>query len=390
MKSFANVGTYVAMSGLFAIAPACCYAAESSSPATEAVSAHSQAVDPLMEKVEEAIAITGRRYLDVKVHTPWQMMHGLLALRGDYLLKADGNKVNAVDWMSGGATFKGEAWFQKTRQGGRAHPFKYAYAFEGHPNQFLAIFAMADLPLEHEFKIPGNKSITIHDMVRHAQAEETGRKEVTWTLWALSHYLGSEARWENKHRQPWSIERLVQVQTNEPVHNAACGGTHAMFALSYARNTYVATQQPMRGVWLEADQKIKRYLAVARSYQGRDGMLSSNYFRSRGSARDFKTRLSTCGHALEFVMVALPQSRLNEKWVRNALNAVAQELIDHRADPLECGALYHGLNGLVIYRERMRPEPNLADATEAADVGVEVDVPQPPLEQPVEADRPGL
>ncbi len=321
-------------------------------------------LDPLQKQVQEAINISLKRFLSAESHTPWQIMHGVLALRQDYIIKRDGRKVRAIDWISSGAKYRGDDWFEKTRFGGRAHPYSgVAYAFEGHPNQFLAIFSMADMPWDHEFKA-GRHTITIADIVQNAKMEVKQGEEITWTLWALSHYLTPDATWENKWGEHWSIERLVQMQTAAPPQKAACGGTHGLFALSYARNGYLATGQSLRGVWIPADQKIKRYIEETRTYQNSDGTFSANYFKGRKYAREFKDRLSTSGHTLEFLMVALPQNRLDEPWVRRGLAAVSQELISNRRSPADCGALYHAMNGLMIYLERTSPRSELAAADE--------------------------
>ncbi len=336
--------------------------AQQLSPATEKKSTESAAdenVDPLVKQVEQAIDISRRRYLQADVHTPWQIMHGLLALRQEYRIKQNGKKVRVIDWMAKGATYGGEPWFEVTQYGGRAHPYSQDYLFEGHPNQFLAIISQANLPMDFKIKA-GNRTITVADLVKHTQMEVNNQEEITWTLWALSHYLGHDAHWTNKWGESWSIERLVRIQTGESVYDAACGGTHALFALTCARNVYQKTGQPLRGVWLEADQKIQRYLNAARSLQNSDGTFSSSYFQSSGYGYDFDTRCSTSGHTLEFVTMALPQQRLKEQWVRNAVSAVAKGLIDHSSKPIECGALYHALSGLVIYRDRTQPETDTA------------------------------
>jgi hypothetical protein len=313
--------------------------------------------DPLAVAVDKAIEISTRRYLTGSVHTPWQIMHGLLALRQEYRIKQGDKKVNAVEWMSRGVTFRGEPWFEKTRFGGRAHPYSKAYAFEGHPNQFLAIVAMADIPRDHKFVTRGEETITVDDMVKHAQMEINAQTEVTWTLWALSHYLGTDANWRNKHGEVWSIERLVRIQIREPVRTAACGGSHGLFALTFARNAYIKTGRPLRGVGLEADQKIQRYIYEARYYQNADGTFSTNYFSGKSFSNKFETRLNTSGHTLEFLVLALPRQRLQEEWVRRGIHALTTDLINHRRDPAECGSLYHALNALVIYRDRTHPRP---------------------------------
>ena len=150
--------------------------------------------------------------------------------------------------------------------------------------------------------------------------------EITWTLWALSHYLDTNAQWHNRHGEPWSIERMVQIQTRESVISAPCGGTHGLFALSYARNKHLATGGTIRGVWMEADQKIQRFIEEGRVLQNSDGSFSTEYFRGRGFSNDFNDRIAHSGHMLEWLMMALPQSRLKEPWVRKGLDRLADRL----------------------------------------------------------------
>ncbi len=316
-------------------------------------------VDPLAKQVEEAIEISSHRYLNADLHTPWQIIHGILAYRQGYEIKKSGERINAIKFVSNGPSYRGEQWFEKTQFGGRAHPFSQPYAFEGHPNQFLGYMSMSDLPLDHTFKA-GSATITVADILNNAKAEINGNEEITWTLWAFSRYLEPTAQWTNRYGERWSMERLVQIQTQASVYNAACGGTHGLFALSCARNAYIQDGKPLRGAWFEADQKIRQYVETARALQNPDGTFSSNYFRGTGRAYDFETTVSTSGHTLEFLMVALPQDRLREEWVRRGVWALASQLIEHRSQPLECGALYHAVDALNIYRERTQPQPAVA------------------------------
>ena len=130
-----------------------------------------------------------------------------------------------------------------------------------------------------------------------------------------------------------------------------------MFALAYARNGYLQSGKPLRGPWLEVDRKVKRYVRESSMYQNSDGSFSAAYFRGRRYAKDFETRLGSSGHVLEFLMVALPQHRLKEEWVRDGVASVAQDLIDNGNVPAECSALYHALDALVLYRDRTNPKP---------------------------------
>ena len=321
-------------------------------------------VDPLVKLAAEAVEVSSRRYLTADMHTPWQVIHGLLAYRQDFQLKVKDSdqKINALEWAASGVTFRGESLFQKTPYGGRAHPFIQAYWFEGHPTQFMAYLTMCRLPVTHEFKTANGETVTVQDIINNAKMDVTQAPDVemTWTLWALAHYLEPSAQWINKNGQPWSIEELVRLEIRNTIYDGPCGGTHSLFATAYARNAHLQTRQPLRGVWLEADQKVQRFIAEAKALQNSDGSFSMHFFKGRGQSNDFNTRINSSGHMLEWLMVALPQSRLSEPWVQNGIRSLAQDLINNRQLNAECGPLYHAVDGLQIYRERMQIASRMA------------------------------
>lgn len=317
----------------------------------ESSRAITEAHDPLQDQVDEAIAASSRRYLRTDMHTPWQIMHGLLAFRQDFRIKHDGEKISALDWIATGPTYQGLPWFETTRYGARAQPYTTDYAFQGHTNQFLAILAMCNLPEDFELETPDG-AVTVGDLVRHAQMTVTDNRDTAWTLWALSHYLQPDARWQNAYGRSWSVERLVGLQTRQPVNAGVCGGTHGLFALSYARNARLQSGEELQGPWRAAHAKIHRYVEWARRLQNSDGSFSSEFFAGRSSTRDLEDRIYTSGHTLEFLMMALPQNRLDEPWVRKGVAAVARDLIASRDRALECSPLYHAVHGLILYRDR--------------------------------------
>ena len=70
-----------------------------------------------MQLTVKAIEKTQRRYMDANQHRPWQIMHGLVGLRRDLELREGNRKVNAIEWLSNGATFRGQHWFEVTEHG---------------------------------------------------------------------------------------------------------------------------------------------------------------------------------------------------------------------------------------------------------------------------------
>jgi hypothetical protein len=307
--------------------------------------------DLLTAEVDAAIDVTSRRYLSAEIHTPWQIMHGVLALGREFRIKEHGTLVFATDWIARGQSYAGEPWFERTAFGVRTHPYSRPYAFEGHTNQFLAILASAELTLDFELAVDG-RGATIADLVHHAQLDFNDADEITWTLWALSHYLPPDTRWTDRWNRQWSIEQLVDLQLRRPITEGACGGTHALYALCVARNRYLAAGRSLEGQWLNAERSIQRHIELAKLLQNSDGSFSTAYFTSTGHSDEIPTRLTSSGHTLEFLVAAVPRRRLDEVWVRNGIAAVARDLVRSRSLPLDCGAMYHSLAGLKLYRKR--------------------------------------
>ncbi|MCA9010678.1 MAG: hypothetical protein KDB01_13090, partial [Planctomycetaceae bacterium] len=334
-----------------------------------------QAKDPLVKLVYETREAQRRRLLSTSEHTPWQIMHGMLALREDFLIRHNGQPVSCLEWIKSGPIFEHESWFQKTQVRvlsgygsnrfemmtvGRGHPYNKPYAFEGHINQFVAILSMSGVPLETEFNTPQGP-VTMRDMLTYAKLTVNEKEEVTWTLWALSRYLPSDAEWINAQGEKWSIERLVKIEVGKSLQGAPCGGTHGLFALAHARNVYLRSGKPLVGVWLQAEHKIRRYIQTARMQQNPNGTLSSNYFRGREFKPDFDKRMASSGHLLEFLMMALPSQELNAPWVRRAIEATSNDLMVNRKAFVSCSPLYHATSALSIYLDRVAAvAPNLA------------------------------
>lgn len=318
--------------------------------------------DQFRAQLDLAIEVSSRRTLTANSHSPWQIFHGLLALKQDFQLHLGDKKVNAIQWISAAEPkFDNQPLLMKTPFGGKFHPFTRPYAFEGHPAQFLALLSQSDLPVGHTFKV-GSDTITVGGIINNTMKEVNTHEEVTWVLWGLQHYLKPDTQWVNQHNEAWSIERLVQIETAAPVVGAPCGGNHRLFALTRTRDKHLKAGGKLVGVWAQADHKIRQHIEIARSLQNYDGSFSAKFYETSGFENDLNKRFNTTGHTMEFLSIGLPDERLNEQWVRNAVTALCNDLIVHRQRPIDCGPLYHTLNALIIYRERIRNLPSAAPA----------------------------
>lgn len=310
--------------------------------------------DLLMKQVDTAIDVNSRRYLVANTHSPWQIFHGILALGQNFQVKLDQKKISAIEWIATADTkFDNEPLIVVTDRGANFHSFSRPYAFQGHPGQFLALLTHSNLPPDFKFHTP-TKDVTLLDILKDTMWSVNSSEEITWVLWGLNHYLSTDAHWTNKTGEAWSIERLVQIETQNVVEKAACGGNHGLFALSRTRDKYLKAGHPLRGTWLAADHKVKRYIEIARSMQNSDGTFSANFYVGPEHATDINKRLNSTGHTLEFLAVALPDQRLKEPWVQNSVWALSKDLVEHRHQAVDCGPLYHSLDALIIYRDRIQ------------------------------------
>lgn len=304
---------------------------------------------------DEAYGTVQRRYLTAGVHSPWQIMHGVLALGYDMHLREgpDDELVGAIDFICRRASVGGRRVVQPTRHGLR---FTDGYQTQGHPDQFLAILAQAGVPADAAIEI-GPDRYTVDDLVKHAQAETGQHSETSWTLIALSHYRGPQAEWRNQYDQRYTVEGLLRWELDQSVESGACGGTHRLSAISRAVADYRKTGQPLHGVWQQAHEKVRRYLDRARSYQFSDGCFSNDFFQGATRTSDLEDHLHSHGHTLEWVVSAVEEDELQDGWVADAVEHLCRTLIDNQRRPVDCGSLYHAGSALRIYRQRRWPKP---------------------------------
>ncbi|MCX7407777.1 MAG: hypothetical protein NTZ32_06800 [Planctomycetales bacterium] len=314
------------------------------------------AIDPLLTELDRAIELTSKRLLTANTHSPWQIFHGILAMKSNFQLKLGDGKISAIEWIATSEPrFDNLPLLLKTEHGAKFHPYTRTYAFEGHPAQFMALLTQSNLPIDYKFKI-GGEQFALTDFLNNIMKEVNSKEEVTWVLWTLQHYLRTDVQWTNQFNEPWSIEKLVQLESAAPVNGAACGGNHRLFALTRTRDKHLLRGGRLEGVWAQADLKIRQHVELARQLQNTDGSFSAKFYEAPGVTNDVNKRFNTTGHTMEFLSIGVPTHRLNEQWLRNAASVLSRELVYNAQRPIDCGPLYHTLNSLMIYRDRLREQ----------------------------------
>jgi len=303
------------------------------------------------------------RHLNLQEHAAWQILHGALTFKRAFPVRKEpgGESVSAVDHVLAGGTMNG--WTVRPgivldaatdRRGLIAEMEPGTKTGQGHSDQWLAILAQCDLPPSQTI-LAGDRTFTMEDFVRQVQWDvpRNVNQEYSWTLIGLTTYLPTTSSWTAQDEQTWSIERLVEIETQQDLATSACGGTHRLIGLSMALNRHLAAGHEMQGVWAAANEKIQEGIEAARQYQNTDGSFSSNYFQRGGRAADLAQDLGVSGHILEFLVLAMTDEQLSEPWVKRAVMHLCDVFHKTRPVPLECGALYHAAHGLALYRDRV-------------------------------------
>lgn len=320
--------------------------------------------EAFLREIDTELDLTLRhRRLNTDDHGAWQILHGVLAYsrefpieigRGGPLKPAlqfgiDGGKIN-------GWTFQpGDVLDPKTnRIGLRAIVEPGTRKGQGHPDQWLAIMSQCDVPIDQKLIVNG-REFTLRDLIDQILLDVpyNTNREWSWTLSGLTKYLPTSATWKASDGQTWSIERLVALEVEQEINSSACGGTHRLMGMAVALKRHKAAGGTMTPVWQQAERIVQENIARALEYQNPDGSFSANYLRRPGTSSDVAQVLAASGHVLEFLTVAMTDEQLRQPAVARGVQHTCHLLRETRQVALECGALYHAVHGVVLYRQRI-------------------------------------
>ena len=332
-------------------------------------SAGTPAVTPVADqadlcgRIEKVLAHArdGRR-LDASVHGAWQVVHGILAFGPDFPIAHDGQTSAALDYLLGGGPLTG--WqLRPGDHGVLAVVEEGSTTGQGHPDQWLGYLSQCGLtgiPLDTRLVV-GGRDYTVRDLLEQAQADVRPGREATWTLMGLATYLPPDASWRASDGEAWTTERVVEMEAEADLSTSACGGAHRLYGLALALQRFmVATRTPrdrLAGGWAAAADTIDDAIDRARRFQQADGSFSTHYFDRPGTSPDVFAKLGATGHIFEVLALALDDEEFSEPWITRAVERLVT-LLERTSDvDVECGALYHAVHGLLLYKQRRCPDP---------------------------------
>jgi hypothetical protein len=314
------------------------------------------APDVLRQRLELAIEHVRSRQLQT-TNSFWTVFHGILGL-GPNVEIVDPNtqqKTRALSYIFDGDRRLGEirgARFVPTADGldvtiGPTH------VGQGHQDQFIAEIAQWGVPKDTPVVVFG-KQYTMMDFVKESMAHSRLGQELSWSTVVIASYVGTDVEWTNRFGEKLTFEQLLESEWKASVDQAACGGTHRLFGMTWCYFTHKRNGGNVDdGIWKKVKEKLDAHVEIARKYQNPDGSFSAAYFRGPGSTSDLSDRLASSGHIFEWLASHLPDSAIREPWMQDACMAVSLMILDAKDLPMESGALYHATHGLITYHQRM-------------------------------------
>jgi hypothetical protein len=328
-------------------------------------SGEEQGRSSLQSRIESVLenGLAGRQ-LDSEVNAAWQIMHGVIAYGPQLQIKTpDRGQFSATEYAFSGGQLMGfelmpgnEILSATGRPGLKARLESGSYIGQGHVDQWLAIFAMANLPLNTPVQCAG-QPFTLLDWARQAQHDVTRNPldEYSWTLIALTHYFPEEPAWTAADRRNVSWEDLVDIELEYDLDLSPCGGAHRLVGITRALQAKQRLGLANSPIWDRAQAAVDLALTRIKEQRSAKGALSSFYFARPGTTADLSAELASSGHLLEVLAVATPTQDLSAPWIDAAVVRLCEVLEQTSQVELDCGSLYHALNGLKIYRDRRFP-----------------------------------
>ncbi|HEY2759880.1 MAG TPA: hypothetical protein VGI75_04035, partial [Pirellulales bacterium] len=324
-------------------------------------------------KIRRTLATYQPKHLNARDNTCWEVMHNLIAFGPGTEIFRDGpggQTVNAMGWLCWGGRCQNQPLIVLENHAPHA---LYGVGLEGHGGQYLAMLAQWRVRPESPMHI-GGVDFSVADYIEEEKATCESGTELTFKLLALSHYLPSDATWISRNGETWNIPKLLKAEIEAPVHGAACGGSHRLFAIATALKERLKRGEPFDGQYIRAAKYIADYQRYTLgTLQNPDGSFSTEWFNYPADRPgDMDRKIQTTGHMLEFLVYSLPDSQLRDPRLIKAVDFISSLMLYNPERAWSIGPMGHALHAQMIYHERMFNQPALPGTTLTAAVPMPV------------------
>ena len=310
----------------------------------------------LSERIDKVIEKAHARPLRSDVNTPWVVMHAVVAFEKDlevFDAEAD-KKRNAIDYLTRQAKYEGKLIYQDVEgvptlmtRG----PGDKSFLVQDHVDQYLFAYADAGVSLDREILSRKGRKFTVRDKLAFAKKGFREDQELGWTLVAVSTYVPFDEEWKADNGKKYRVEDVMRLAIGRDPRRETEGGPHHLYGVAYALRRYLDQGGKLKGTWKDAKKYLEKYAALSREYQQRDGAFSAAVFHRAARPRTPRHLISTTGHALEWMSVAMAPDELKQEWVLKAIERLVVDLEKFPTEVFSDGGLYHAAHALRRFRD---------------------------------------
>ena len=311
----------------------------------------------LRDQVRQQLAAAQKRAFNTQQNSATEILSVCLALGCDGEVStegSDGRRINSIACLCYNYPCQG---FELLGSSNNLPAARIGYGCQEHPGEFLAMLAMSRVAGSYSVRV-GGKTFQVADLVESEKLGCRSGADLSLKLIGLAHYV-TEPEWKNDLGETWSIERMIADELNQPTATAADGGLNRLLGVSYAVARRAKSGQPLDGEY----QRAQKYVASCQDYalrlQNGDGTWGPHFLAARTAGGEPLSDLRSTGYVLEWLALSLPEEKLTDPRLVNAVESVLRLVGNQRyqwnapsLSTQEIVSLGHALHALAIYDQR--------------------------------------
>jgi hypothetical protein len=236
---------------------------------------------------------------------------------------------------------------------------RIGYGLQSRHSEFLAMLAMTGVSPEYEIRV-SEASGTVADLVRREQLDIRSGNDLSFTAIGLAYYLPDGATWQNSLGESWSLDRLAEEELDREVAPTGPAAVDRLIGLACFVDRGRNLGSPLSGRFAQIGQYLDSFHDHALKLQNDDGTWNPYFFGYRGTSRDAGGTLRSTGHILEWLVMSLPEDRLQSPQVLKAVAQVNSILAGQSSrlnvssmSPQDIATYMRALHALSIYNQRV-------------------------------------
>ncbi len=197
--------------------------------------------------------------------------------------------------------------------------------YQKRPASFLALLAMSNIMPNYEMKVGGNE-FTIANLIASEKATLSKGMNLSMALVGLSFYGEASDQWKSETGETWNVERMVTEELNRSIDQGSCDVTDWLLGLTAAVKLYEEEGKTLRGPIALARRQLGTYHDFVLSIQNENYLWHPKFFLFKGASADAYETLYSSGHILRWLLLSLPEKKLEDPKVVKALASLASTL----------------------------------------------------------------